>query len=657
MPTPTPFHSFRVLFALLALTVLTGGRPAPHSGAGGGRAGVHENFEAFARDVAAPPEDILLGLLRLPEATELVQRSGLRRVPLEFQEVDGRFVTEIEHPPLSGRVTLALLGRDVRAWSLEAHGEAGWRPLVDAVVEVGGTRSLQVVTDDVLADRFDWIDDGAGGALVLRISAPSSTWREPFPGELWIADEHGPVLESRLSTLELLADRPIAIEARLAAASGARIVRAELFIEGEIGRFARRVPVQRRSAAGWLEASLPRGLSGAIDARLVVVAEGPSGTSIRTAQYHFTIHEPALALDGSVEARPLDEQRLELQIAATPLAAVEKVHVSAEVWGRTPDGVDVPVAWLSRMQRPDAERGLRLVLDARWLDRAGVGAPLELRNLRVQHPDTHVPFARAERTPIRITGWPAWIGRAPGPVTLDMLTGRSDEETALRSGPRGGTSFDAGVVKARTHLMLVHGYCAGGSPFPDAHFSGLRLAFSDPNQNRSHDEFALLIRDFGETVDAFSVVAHSQGGAAALHLYTYYESNLDRARGGRLIQSLGTPYQGTALAAFGGLGACGVNDDMTESGAALWLAGIPSWARAKVHYWTTAGTGGQACSFVANFVLDEPNDGVVEVARGALPGGVPRAHLPGWCHTTGMTFPAHYIDAARNAERDSAAAR
>ena len=38
-----------------------------------------------------------------------------------------------------------------------------------------------------------------------------------------------------------------------------------------------------------------------------------------------------------------------------------------------------------------------------------------------------------------------------------------------------------------------------------------------------------------------------QGGAASLHLYTYYWSGFDYATGNRLIQSVGTPYQGTAL--------------------------------------------------------------------------------------------------------------
>ena len=116
-------------------------------------------------------------------------------------------------------------------------------------------------------------------------------------------------------------------------------------------------------------------------------------------------------------------------------------------------------------------------------------------------------------------------------------------------------------------LMLVHGYCSGGV-WPTGDFTG-DVEFQDFNQNRSHDQFANLIRTYGNQFPSFGVVAHSQGGAASLHLYTYYWSGLDYSSGSRLIQSVGTPYQGTALAGnlallgqlFGA--GCGTNWDLT----------------------------------------------------------------------------------------------
>lgn len=83
-------------------------------------------------------------------------------------------------------------------------------------------------------------------------------------------------------------------------------------------------------------------------------------------------------------------------------------------------------------------------------------------------------------------------------------------------------------------LLLVHGYCSGGV-WPASQFSSAST-FLDVNQNRSHDVFAQKIKAFGNTWNSYGVVAHSQGGAASLHLYTYYWSGLDNATGSRLIR-------------------------------------------------------------------------------------------------------------------------
>ena len=192
--------------------------------------------------------------------------------------------------------------------------------------------------------------------------------------------------------------------------------------------------------------------------------------------------------------------------------------------------------------------------------------------------------------------------------------------------------------------------------------------FVDLNQNRSHDQFAQLLGNFGSTWNSFGVVAHSQGGAAALHLYTYYWSGLDNATGNRLIQSVGTPYRGTniagILAAIGswfGAG-CGSNDNLTYSGAAAWLAGIPTAQRAKVNYYTTAFRytywwANDYCNFATDLVLSDPEDGTTEKTYGQLSGGVNQGHTSGQCHTTGMRDPAQYLDSSRNATMNANAAR
>ncbi|MEL6908573.1 MAG: conditioned medium factor, partial [Planctomycetota bacterium] len=277
--------------------------------------------------------------------------------------------------------------------------------------------------------------------------------------------------------------------------------------------------------------------------------------------------------------------------------------------------------------------------------------PLELRAVRVQDPDSHAVLARADRLAVALD--PRWRAlpalHAPAPP-LTALAG-------MTAGVTGPTAIDRPGLALRPGLVLSHGYCSGSPPWPNGDFSGTRVAFNDLNQNRSHDQFANLLaaQAWGAGLTSYGVVGHSQGGAAALHLLTFYESGLDLAQGARRIQSVGTPYQGTPLASLGFF-ACGVNNDLTPGGAATWLSSIPSWARAEVSYYTTANDGG-ACQFLTALLLSNPEDGTTENARGQLPGAMNMGFVTGWCHTTGMSDPPQYRDASRNAIMDAAAAR
>jgi pimeloyl-ACP methyl ester carboxylesterase len=269
--------------------------------------------------------------------------------------------------------------------------------------------------------------------------------------------------------------------------------------------------------------------------------------------------------------------------------------------------------------------------------------------VRVQDPDTEAVLDLIDRVAIATTLQHA--ARAPsGAVTAKMLTGNPAATIGLSSAPPQN-------LAAQRALLLVHGYCSSGSIWPAADFGQPKLEFLDPSANRTHDQFAQLIAQRAALAKkySFGVVAHSQGGPASLHLLTYYQSGLDEASGGRRIQSVASPYQGTPLASLGGF-ACGVNNDMTPSGSATWLAGIPSWARAEVFTWTTANSGA-ACNALTSLFLTDPEDGTVEKFRSELPGGNNMGHVVGWCHTTGMSNPASYTDHARNLSMNAAAAR
>jgi hypothetical protein len=396
-----------------------------------------------------------------------------------------------------------------------------------------------------------------------------------------------------------------------------------------------------------------------------VSAEGSQ--YVRTSEHVFQVLGDNVKLGAATSTALIDDTRLRLSLPATGLTVGRKVVAYTEVWSRDANGEAVPVTWLGgmaiaggRKNRPTVD----LILDTRWLSRANTNGAYELRNVRLQDADYFVTLAEAGAVALEINSLPDAARRsATTEITDDMRMGRRPDAF------NAGASVAADSLTAQLaggKVMLIHGYCAGGNPFPVSQFSDYAV-FNDPNQSRTHDQFANLIRNFGAQFPSFGAVAHSQGGAASLHLYTYYWSGLDYATGNRLIQTVGTPYQGTALAGnlavlgqvFGA--GCGGNSDLTYSGAASWLAGIPSWARAKVHYSTTSFTDVwyryDYCSLATDLFLGDPEDGVTERAYGQLPGGNNRGHKIGWCHTSGMRDPAQTSDSSRNADMNANAAR
>jgi hypothetical protein len=395
-----------------------------------------------------------------------------------------------------------------------------------------------------------------------------------------------------------------------------------------------------------------------------VSAEGSQ--YVRTSEHVFQVLGDNVKLGAAASTALVDDTRLRLSLPAPGLTVGRKVVAYAEVWSRDENGEAVPVTWLGGMALAGGRKTratVDLILDTRWLSRAGTTGAYELRNVRLQDADYFVTLAEAGAMALEINSLPDAARMSATEITDEMRMGKRPD-TFDANATVAADSLTAQLVGGK--VMLIHGYCAGGNPFPVSQFSDYAV-FHDPNQSRTHDQFANLIRNYGAQFPSFGAVAHSQGGAASLHLYTYYWSGLDYATGNRLIQTVGTPYQGTALAGnlavlgqvFGA--GCGGNTDLTYSGAASWLAGIPSWARAKVHYSTTSFTDVwyryDYCSLATDLFLGDPEDGVTERAYGQLPGGNNRGHKTGWCHTSGMRDPAQTSDSARNADMNANAAR
>jgi hypothetical protein len=387
-----------------------------------------------------------------------------------------------------------------------------------------------------------------------------------------------------------------------------------------------------------------------------VLVEGSNrdgGAIVRSAEHVIPVVDTVVdLLDAAAVGKAAGASRFSIEVPVSAPKKGQHYRAYAEVWGHDSEGNEVAVAWIGGMTAPAGGK-LALGFDPRWVQRAGAKAPFELRNLRIEDPDHFVTLADAKRLALAL---PA-IDANPAAKGLAI-------DDAMRMGPRPQAKAVSKGVGQR--LLLVHGYCSGGV-WPASQF-GTASTFLDVNQNRSHDQFAQRIKTFGNTWNSYGIVAHSQGGAAALHLYNYYWSGLDYATGNRLIQSVGTPYKGTNLAgilatlgSWFGVG-CGTNDNLSYSGASSWLAGIPNSSRAKVNYYTTAFRStnwwtNDYCNFATDLVLSDPEDGTTEQVNGQLSGAVNRGHTSGQCHTAGMRDPAQYNDSSRNATMNSNAAR
>jgi hypothetical protein len=349
------------------------------------------------------------------------------------------------------------------------------------------------------------------------------------------------------------------------------------------------------------------------------------------------------------------------------------VRLYAEVWGSQVIAGDAedydeyePVAWVQAMVDAEAHGSrtvMRLDLDERWLQKIGVVAPFQLRNVVMQDRSSNVLMSRREAIYIK-----------DGTANLaDVLRDRLDFgakveiDERMLMGPRPTKYARRDVAAAEAgKLVLVHGYCSGpvwsAADFTDA------IVFEDFEQSRTQDAFALKLLDFMSSLPSCGIVGHSQGGLASLHLKAYYWSCLDTTTSpGRKIQSVGSPYYGCSIAGtLADLGSmfgtgCGQQTDLTVDGAQLWLSKVPMEPRNEVYYYTTqykdAGFFSSDCVTGANLVLYAPNDGTCEKKFANLEGAHAMTHTIGQCHVTDMKYPPQCQDKSRNAEMSAAATR
>jgi len=340
----------------------------------------------------------------------------------------------------------------------------------------------------------------------------------------------------------------------------------------------------------------------------------------------------------------------------------------AQVWGKDVNGKDVPACWIGGMtevKQIGNNYALELELNLKWLAQAGVKTPLTLKQVVAQETSSYIPIDTADSIPVTTSLYmdkyiantvSQWV--VPE-ITKEMLQGDRIRPVLKR---------ENNTAAAGGKLVLLHGYCAGSNPWTPADFTNAAF-YLDANANVNNQQFATKVYNWAEAngFPSYGIAGHSQGGMVGLHLLNYFETGLDDAAGSKLLQSLGTPYQGCSAAGtaanlgklFGA--GCGSNTDLTTDGAKLWLAGVTQQAQRSVHYYTTTYEQGKMfgdwCSLPMNALLEWPNDGTCEIEHASLPYGNYMGNTQKQCHTNQMGYMAQYLDRSRNVQISNNAAR
>lgn len=608
--------------------------------------------------------------MRLPNPADTGLKSKTAMLPIAANRLVQRYEIPIES---AADFRLMLLAPNAEKWTIKIAlpNEDFINPRADAASgDIERAEGFYGLGDEQFPAEIFTFKNAATGIVRVEIN----TNRTQSGGFLVAASESPLRLYSYVNTLETVRGASVGLIASLlddenATAFAGKIREALIRIETPNGEIlnARMFDDGKHGDAfpgdGVFGGAFVPNQSGKFVAQITAKGFAPNGEAfIRTGEHIIEVAANRAVFGGDALVKAVDDTRFQIDLAARNLRAGQKVLAHAEVWGRAANGESKAIAWIGGMTLAEKSLGrnnatLPLALDARWLARSDARSDFELRNVRVQDADSLAVLGIRETVSLSAIDLPENLQRDyDGEITDEMRTGARPVQEFQTDAPGG-------------KLMLVHGYCSGdvwATARGAGQFSDY-VTFLDLGQNRSHDEFARRIRDFGAGLPSFGIVAHSQGGAASLHLYTYYWSGLDYATGNRLIQTVGTPYQGTALAgnlaAIGSVfgAGCGTNNDLTYSGAAAWLANIPTWARAKVFYHTTSFTDVwwrvDYCSLGTDLFLGDPEDGVVERAYAQLPGANNLGHKTGWCHSSGMRDPAQTTDSSRNVNMNANAAR
>ena len=200
-----------------------------------------------------------------------------------------------------------------------------------------------------------------------------------------------------------------------------------------------------------------------------------------------------------------------------------------EVWGTDINGTENAICWISGLTDIQLDNSTEdgkyfnghfdIEMDTNWMIITESLFPVHFRNFSIEETSGFVELTQNDRMEIDHDPW-----------LLLWTTNKRPEDVKITREMMEGYNpvLYNSEQAADSKLLLVHGYCTSGDAFPTDEFTDYAV-FKDYEQSRDLDEFAQLVDQYARSQDinAYSIVAHSQGGMAALHLLTYYHSGLD----------------------------------------------------------------------------------------------------------------------------------
>ena len=290
--------------------------------------------------------------------------------------------------------------------------------------------------------------------------------------------------------------------------------------------------IKRGTATSDLYASFNTTIAGVYKNLVQVSGKLSDGTNfIRSLWYVFTVAHPSVEITGKVKGSlrtHYTSQRdiIDFNIDVHWDGLDVSYRAFAQVWGTGENKEEVPVAWISGLVDVQRRRDclcdchyVQMQLDSRWLELANAVPPITLKNVALEDLKAFITLSKLDILDVitddKLMAWSPSLKAEDIEIDWEMKEGYNPYRMK-----------EVDNVTEGGQLLLLHGYCATGNGFPLKHFDDY-LLFEDYGKNYHHDEYARKAYDFVTGTRVTSVYGHSQGGAVALHLYTYYMTGLD----------------------------------------------------------------------------------------------------------------------------------